>query len=55
MERYIKYKLYNNSMGEITTIRITKKVKKQLAKFGKMGDTYEEIIIKLMKGGIREE
>jgi len=42
-------------MEKITTIRIREKIKKELAKFGKMGDSYEDIIIKLMKGGIREE
>ena len=34
--------------GEITTIRISKEVKERLKKYGKMGMTYEDVIVELL-------
>ena len=54
LERYINYKKYNKTMKEITTIRLLKETKKELDKYGNKGESYDEIIFKLMKGGLNE-
>jgi len=36
-------------MQEFTNIRVSKKLKQELAKFGKFGETYEDVIWKLIK------
>lgn len=36
-------------MAKITSIRITDDTKKKLSKIGEHGETYEEIIIKLLE------
>ena len=36
-------------MQEFTNIRVSKKLKEELAKFGKFGETYEDVIWKLIK------
>ncbi len=50
---YGKARFKIKKMEEITTIRIKKSIKKRLAKEGSKGDSYEDIIIKLIesKGG----
>lgn len=36
-------------MQETTSIKISKKLKQELAKFGKFGETYEDVIWRLIK------
>jgi hypothetical protein len=36
---------------KITTIRISERTKQKLDDVGKKGETYEDIILKLLKGG----
>ncbi len=38
---------------EMSTIKLSKKTISEIAKRGKKGDTYEDIILKMMKGGIQ--
>jgi hypothetical protein len=38
-------------MKEMTTIKISKETKLKLSKLGDKSDTYEQIILRLMKGG----
>ena len=37
------------SKENITTIQISKEVREQLREFGKMGETYDDVIKKLIK------
>lgn len=39
---------------EMSTIKLSKKTMREIAKLGKKGDTYEDIILQMMKGGKRE-
>ena len=36
-------------MSEISSIKLTKTTKRKLAKLGEKGDTFEEIVLKLME------
>ena len=41
----------DNGMSEdSSTIKLSKTVKKRLEEHGKMGDTYEDVIVKLLDG-----
>ena len=45
---YIKYILYTKYMTEATTIRVTQKTKQRLNNFGIKGDSYDDILNRLM-------
>lgn len=54
-EKYINYKVYNNyikykyyKMGNTTTIAITNEVKNEIAELGLKGETYSDILKRLI-------
>jgi len=40
---------------ETTTIRLAKETKEKLDKFGNKSESYDSIILKLLKGGLKNE
>jgi antitoxin component of RelBE/YafQ-DinJ toxin-antitoxin module len=36
------------SGGEVTTIKVSKEIKERLKQYGKMGMTYEDVIVELL-------
>ena len=55
MEKFLSYSFYNNYKTyntynmEITTIAITKDIKEKIKEFGSKGESYTEIIERLIK------
>ena len=55
MEKFLSYNFYNNYKRyntynmEITTIAITKDIKEKIKEFGSKGESYTEIIERLIK------